>query len=59
MTPNAPLRAAIASAKQDRLPAHMAAELARIGITETRPEPEPSRPYVAWKPTEEQPECPF
>jgi len=57
--PNASTRAAIMAAKQARLPEHIEAELARVGVPaprQQRREPDPRR----WtKPTEEEPECPF
>jgi hypothetical protein len=59
MTPNAPLVAAIEAAKAARLPAHIEAQVNRIGVKPERPEPV-AAPRPMWTgPTEEQPECPF
>lgn len=59
MTPNAPLNAAIEAAKAARLPAHIEAQIARIGVKPERPEPV-AAPRRMWeRPTAEEPECPF
>lgn len=54
---NAPLVAALEAAKAARLPAHIEAQVNRIGVKPERQEPR--RPYVAWKPTPDDPTPPF
>jgi len=57
---NAPTAAALMAAKRARLPEHVEAELARVGVPAPRQQRRKPEPRPMWTgPTEDQPECPF
>jgi len=58
--PNEPLATALMAAKRARLPDHVEAELARVGVPAPRQQRrEPERRPMWNGPTEDEPECPF